>query len=80
MWSCSHGAGRAERRQSMRNKVDAVKQADTLPWQCITLKDERLREEAPAAYKPVAPVIDIQEQSGLIQPVARLRPWLTFKA
>ncbi|POD96437.1 RNA-splicing ligase RtcB [Pectobacterium odoriferum] len=80
LWSCSHGAGRAERRQNMRNKVDTAKQADTLPWQCITLKDERLREEAPAAYKPVTPVIDIQEQSGLIQPVARLRPWLTFKA
>nr|WP_240354467.1 RtcB family protein [Pectobacterium brasiliense] len=48
----------------MRNKVDTASLADTLPWQCITLKDERLREEAPAAYKPVTPVIDIQAQSG----------------
>ena len=84
LWSCSHGAGRSVRRQAMRgNKAqrqNAQRQDSLLPWQCITLKDERLREEAPAAYKPVTPVIEVQEQAGLIRGVVRLRPWVTFKA
>jgi tRNA-splicing ligase RtcB len=79
LWSCSHGAGRAVRRQQTR----ALKPAPTgsLPsWHCVTLKEERLLEEAPSAYKPIGPVIEAQEQAGLITPVARLRPWVTFKA
>ncbi|WP_218966856.1 RtcB family protein [Snodgrassella alvi] len=79
LWSCSHGAGRAERRQSMRNKKVVSDKVD-LPWQCITLKEERLREEAPAAYKPITPVIEAQENADLIQPVVKLKPWITFKA
>lgn len=79
LWSCSHGAGRAERRQTMRSKnTDARK--TNLPWQCITLKEERLREEAPAAYKPITPVLEAQEQAKLIQSVVKLKPWITFKA
>ncbi|CDG16386.1 RtcB family protein [Xenorhabdus doucetiae] len=80
LWSCSHGAGRSVRRQVIRGKLPDIRQNSRLPWQCITLKSERLREEAPAAYKPITPVIEIQEQAGLIQPVARVRPWITFKA
>ncbi|CBJ79627.1 putative PLP-dependent transferase [Xenorhabdus bovienii str. Jollieti] len=80
LWSCSHGAGRSIRRQAMRNKVPDLQKNSRLPWQCITLKSDRLREEAPEAYKPITPVIEIQEQAGLIQPVARVRPWITFKA
>jgi len=53
--------------------------ADT-PWQCVTLKQERLIEEAPQAYKPIGPVIDAQVESRLLDRVARLRPWVTFKA
>ncbi len=63
--SCSHGAGRAVRRQSMR---------------CITLREERRIEEAPSAYKPIGPVIDAQEKAGLFTTVARFSPLLTFKA
>lgn len=37
-------------------------------------------QEAPAAYKPIQPVVDIQAQAGIATPVARLRPLLTFKA
>ncbi len=80
LWSCSHGAGRSVRRQAMRNKVPDLQKNSRLPWQCITLKSDRLREEAPEAYKPITSVIEIQEQTGLIQPVARVRPWITFKA
>ncbi|MWN90167.1 RtcB family protein [Gilliamella sp. Pra-s65] len=79
LWSCSHGAGRAERRQSMRSKKVVSDKVD-LPWQCISLKEERLREEAPAAYKPITPVINSQQNAGLIQTVAKLKPWITFKA
>lgn len=79
LWSCSHGAGRAERRQTMRSKK-VLSSVLAQNWQCITLKEERLREEAPAAYKPITPVIESQQHAGLIQSAIKLKPWLTFKA
>ena len=77
--SCSHGAGRSVRRQEMRRhaRVGGL-QPDT--WECVTLRDERRIEEAPGAYKPIGPVIDAQVEKGLIAPVVRFRPMLTFKA
>ncbi len=47
---------------------------------CITLREERRIEEAPAAYKPITPVIDAQVKAGLVKVVARMQPILTFKA
>jgi tRNA-splicing ligase RtcB len=47
---------------------------------CITLREERRVEEAPAAYKPIEPVIACQVEAGTIDVVARLRPLMTFKA
>ena len=76
--SCSHGAGRRVRRQEIRAMAPPPT-GDAL-WHCVTLREERLVEEAPQAYKPIGPVIQAQEDSGLIRPVARLRPWVTFKA
>jgi tRNA-splicing ligase RtcB len=78
LWSCSHGAGRRMRRQEAR----ALKPGGAEPtgWQCVTLREERRIEEAPEAYKPIGPVIQAQEEAGLIQCVAKLRPWVTFKA
>ena len=78
LWSCSHGAGRSVRRQAMRHQ--AAQSTAHLPFECITLKAERLREEAPQAYKDVQPVIAAQEAAGLIQGVAKFKPWVTFKA
>ncbi len=75
--SCSHGAGRQVRRQDTRRMKQPL--VDTV-WQCITLREERLIEEAPSAYKPVGPVLQAQEQAGLIRGSVRLKPWLTFKA
>jgi len=49
-------------------------------WQCVTLREERRIEEAPQAYKPIGPVIEAQEKSGLIKSAVRLKPWITFKA
>ncbi|WP_431101598.1 RtcB family protein [Roseateles noduli] len=78
LWSCSHGAGRRMRRQETR-RLQAVDRSDA-DWQCVTLREERRIEEAPEAYKPIGPVIDAQTSAGLIEGVAKLRPWVTFKA
>ena len=78
LWSCSHGAGRRVRRQVLRSRAAAVE--GTGDWECVTLREERRIEEAPEAYKPIGPVIESQEEAGLIATVARLRPWITFKA
>ena len=47
---------------------------------CITLREERRIEEAPAAYKPIEPVIKAQVKAQMVSVVARLKPVLTFKA
>ena len=78
LWSCSHGAGRRLRRQEMRARP--VHDEQHASWECVTLREERRIEEAPQAYKPIGPVMDAQEEAGLIQAVVRLRPWVTFKA
>lgn len=79
--SASHGAGRAVSRMEMTWKA---KQKDALgssrQFECITLKEERRVEEAPSAYKPIGPVIQSQVEEGLVSPIARLSPILTFKA
>jgi tRNA-splicing ligase RtcB len=76
--SASHGAGRALTRHHARSLGDAELGLATV--ECIALHAERLREEAPAAYKAIDPVIDVQVEAGIVAPVAKLRPLLTFKA
>ena len=78
--SCSHGAGRATTRFAMTRKGRPDRDLGLDGVECITLHEERLLEEAPAAYKDIGPVIDIQVQQSLVRPVAVLRPLLTFKA
>ncbi|MDR3379808.1 RtcB family protein [Cupriavidus basilensis] len=75
--SCSHGAGRSVRRQALRRLKSDHANAG---WRCVTLREERRVEEAPEAYKPIGPVLQAQEEAGLIEAVARLKPWVTFKA
>ncbi len=41
---------------------------------------QRLKEEAPYAYKPVTPVIQTLEEAGVAQRVARFWPLVTVKA
>jgi tRNA-splicing ligase RtcB (3'-phosphate/5'-hydroxy nucleic acid ligase) len=80
--SASHGAGR------MRSRFDLTRQGASQDEEelgltgvdCITLREERRIEEAPAAYKPIQSVIDVQVEAGMIDVVARLSPVLTFKA
>jgi tRNA-splicing ligase RtcB len=78
LWSCSHGAGRRMRRQEVRARMGTP--GPQSGWECVTLWEERRIEEAPEAYKPIGPVIEAQEKAGLIASIARLRPWVTFKA
>lgn len=40
---------------------------------------ERLREEAPYAYKPITPVVETVQEAGIARQVARLWPLLTVK-
>ena len=40
---------------------------------------DRLREEAPYAYKAVSPVVETLERAGVARRVARLAPVLTIK-
>lgn len=75
--SCSHGAGRQIRRQETRRMKQELIEST---WQCVTLREERLIEEAPSAYKPVGAVLQAQEEAGLIRASVRLKPWVTFKA
>lgn len=78
--SASHGAGRSKTRYEMRQKEKNGGDLGLSGVECITLKEERLVQEAPAAYKPIQPVVDVQAEVGIVGPVARMRPILTFKA
>jgi len=76
LYSASHGAGRASARVDMKRvEILGLEGID-----CVTLREERRIEEAPAAYKPIQSVIDSQVNAGVIRKVARLKPILTFKA
>jgi tRNA-splicing ligase RtcB (3'-phosphate/5'-hydroxy nucleic acid ligase) len=80
--SASHGAGR------LRSRFDLTREGASQSEEelrltgvdCITLREERRIEEAPAAYKPIQSVIDVQVEAGMVDIVARLSPVLTFKA
>ncbi|HLP88686.1 MAG TPA: RtcB family protein [Nostocaceae cyanobacterium] len=80
--SASHGAGRLRSRFEL-NRQGAKHSEEELGLtgvNCITLREERRIEEAPAAYKPIQSVIDVQVEAGMVEVVARLSPVLTFKA
>ena len=77
--SASHGAGRALTRHQMYYKHKNGYDIGLSCVECITLKEERIIEEAPYAYKPIEPVIDVQIDAGIVSSVAKMRPILTFK-
>ena len=81
--SASHGAGRASSRGDMGRFIKDEAHLKSLGLdgvECITLREERRIEEAPAAYKPIGPVIQSQVEAGIVNVVASMRPILTFKA
>ncbi|MFN6461335.1 MAG: RtcB family protein [Nostoc sp. DedVER02] len=80
--SASHGAGRLHSRFDLSRKGASQSESELglTGIDCITLREERRIEEAPAAYKPIQSVIDVQVEAEMIDVVARLSPVLTFKA
>ncbi len=79
--SASHGAGRKVSRGEISFKSKKDKSILGLDGvECITLKEERMIEEAPGAYKEIGPVIDSQISEGVIKGVAVMSPLITFKA
>jgi tRNA-splicing ligase RtcB len=80
--SASHGAGRLRSRfeLSRGGASETEEELGLTGVDCITLRQERRIEEAPAAYKPIQSVIDVQVEAEIIDVVARLSPILTFKA
>ncbi|MEH2098135.1 RtcB family protein [Nostoc sp.] len=80
--SASHGAGRIYSRFDLNRRGASQSEAELglTGVDCITLREERRIEEAPAAYKPIQSVIDVQVEAKMVDVVARLSPVLTFKA
>ncbi|MDZ8052825.1 MAG: RtcB family protein [Aulosira sp. ZfuVER01] len=80
--SASHGAGRVKSRFDLNRRGASQSEAELglTGVDCITLREERRIEEAPAAYKPIQSVIDVQVEAKMVGVVARLSPVLTFKA
>ncbi|MEH2295457.1 RtcB family protein [Nostoc sp.] len=80
--SASHGAGRIYSRFDLNRRGASQSEAELglTGVDCITLRQERRIEEAPAAYKPIQSVIDVQVEAEMVDVVARLSPVLTFKA
>lgn len=79
--SASHGAGRSISRNEISFKGRKDKSILGLDKvECITLKEERMIEEAPAAYKEIGPVIQSQVDEKTISVIAKFSPILTFKA
>lgn len=84
-WSLAHGAGRKWTRSDARAKLRdrfAPSQLTQTELGSRVICDDRdlLYEEAPQAYKPITQVIDDLVAANLCQPMARLRPVVTYKA
>ncbi|WNO10873.1 RtcB family protein [Teredinibacter sp. KSP-S5-2] len=77
--SASHGAGRDKSRHDMFCRNKAGEDLGLTCVDCITLKEDRRIEEAPAAYKDIDEVVEVQVQNKIVSPVAKLKPMLTFK-
>lgn len=45
----------------------------------MTKYKERVKEEAPYAYKPITPIIKSVEEAGIARVVAKLMPLCTVK-
>jgi len=41
---------------------------------------QQLKQEAPATYKPITPVVETLEAAGIASPVAELFPLMTVKS
>lgn len=82
----SHGAGRKYDRRAMHGRAGGTRsEREALagnPWGGIAICDDRdlLVEEAASAYKDAAKVVADLESFGLVEPVATMRPLVTYKS
>jgi tRNA-splicing ligase RtcB (3'-phosphate/5'-hydroxy nucleic acid ligase) len=76
--SCSHGAGRALSRGAAAHGK-GLRQAP-FATQAVANDSRRIREEAPAAYKDIEAVMKAQNETGVVDSIASLRPILSVKA
>ncbi|MCB1445519.1 MAG: RNA ligase RtcB family protein [Rhizobiaceae bacterium] len=82
----SHGAGRKYDRKAMHGRAGATRsEREALagnPWGGVAICDDRnlLVEEAAGAYKDALKVVADLESFDLVDPVATLRPLVTYKS
>lgn len=69
-----------QQRKSCSQRVFRWKQRGLTSVDCITLREEYRREEAPASAQPIQPVIEAQVEAQMVDVVAKIKPVLTFKA
>lgn len=84
LYSLAHGAGRKWMRSECKGRLSARFTPEQLGrtemGSRVICQDRQLiYEEAPQAYKPIDSVIDTLAGAGLIAPIARLKPVLTYK-
>lgn len=90
--SASHGAGRAISRGKARKvcaahpaafdivtPIDPKKHEVQKRPEILAKYRERVNEEAPNAYKPIAPIVDTLRDAKIARPVAQLSPLMTLK-
>lgn len=80
----AHGAGRKWQRGECKGRLSHKYSADSLRrtafGSVVVCEDKALIfEEAPQAYKSIDGVIAAMANASLIEPVARLKPVLTYK-
>jgi release factor H-coupled RctB family protein len=84
-WGISHGAGRKYDRKAMHGRTGATRsERDALrtnAWGGLAICDDRnlLIEEAASAYKDAGKVVADLAAFGLVQPLATMKPLLTYK-
>ena len=83
LWSVAHGAGRKMGRSEAVAKLSAkLRRTDLTRTETgrVLCDDARLLfAEHPAAYKPIAPIIDSLEAAGAAQRVVAITPRITVK-
>lgn len=89
--SAAHGAGRKLSRQEARSKTNidgGLRVVGPVDPRSPTLRGRqdvvaeiqaRLKEEAPAAYKPIDSVVAPMVEADMIKKIARIRPLITVK-
>ncbi|WP_373741644.1 RNA ligase RtcB family protein [Neisseria sp.] len=84
LFSLAHGAGRKWQRGECKGRLSHKYSADSLRrtalGSVVVCEDKALiYEEAPQAYKGIDSIIAALSDFGLIEPVARMKPVLTYK-